>query len=106
METGTTTEIFDNPVHPYTKSLLNAVLSPDPRAMRARVPAAPYDPVALGIDYGSGVGQPRVSRPVILLWPEIVRLAARRDKSLARPRRQRVQISRPVATEPARGYNG
>src|SRR5438876_10770590 len=53
---------------------------------------------------GSGVGQPRVSRPVILLWPEIVRLAARRDKSLAGPRRQRVQISRPVATEPARGY--
>jgi len=54
VETGTTQEIFRNPVHPYTRSLLGAVLSPDPRAMRTRVAAEPYDPKALGIDYATG----------------------------------------------------
>jgi len=54
VETGTTAEIFRNAVHPYTKSLLGAVLSPDPRAMRRRSAAAAYDPAALGIDYRTG----------------------------------------------------
>ncbi|MBT0773517.1 ABC transporter ATP-binding protein [Kineosporia sp. J2-2] len=54
VETGTTQEIFTGAVHPYTRSLLAAVLSPDPRAMRRRVASAPYDPKALGIDYLSG----------------------------------------------------
>ncbi|PPG06694.1 MULTISPECIES: ABC transporter ATP-binding protein [unclassified Rathayibacter] len=54
VETGTTAEIFSGPVHPYTRSLLRAVLSADPRAMRRRAPSEPYDPVALGIDYSAG----------------------------------------------------
>jgi oligopeptide transport system ATP-binding protein len=54
VETGTTAEIFSTPRHPYTKSLLRAVLSADPRAMRNRPPSEPYDPIALGIDYAEG----------------------------------------------------
>lgn len=29
-ETGTTEEIFNNPIHPYTKSLLSAIPTPNP----------------------------------------------------------------------------
>lgn len=53
VETGTTDEIFKNPVHPYTKSLLSAILEPNPRAMREKK-NIPYDPVAMGIDYSAG----------------------------------------------------
>ena len=53
VETGTTDEIFKNPVHPYTKSLLSAILEPNPRAMREKK-NIPYDPVAMGIDYTAG----------------------------------------------------
>lgn len=53
VETGTTDEIFQNPVHPYTKSLLSAILEPNPRAMREKK-SIPYDPAALGIDYCAG----------------------------------------------------
>ncbi|WRK51833.1 ATP-binding cassette domain-containing protein [Coprobacillaceae bacterium CR2/5/TPMF4] len=31
VETGTTDEIFNNPIHPYTKSLLSAIPIPNPR---------------------------------------------------------------------------
>lgn len=30
VETGTTDEIFKNPIHPYTKSLLSAIPKPNP----------------------------------------------------------------------------
>ena len=30
LETGTTEEIFENPIHPYTKSLLSAIPAPNP----------------------------------------------------------------------------
>ncbi len=35
-EIGTTEDIFDRCVHPYTKALLSAVPVPDPEAARAR----------------------------------------------------------------------
>lgn len=54
VETGTKDEIFGNARHPYTQSLLRAVLSPNPRAMRNRPFTEAYDPVALGIDYTKG----------------------------------------------------
>jgi peptide/nickel transport system ATP-binding protein len=37
VEIGTTEEIIENPKHPYTKSLINAVPVPDPEAGRERV---------------------------------------------------------------------
>ena len=42
VETGTTQEIFSNPVHPYTKSLLSAVPYPNPRLEKLRHPLS-YD---------------------------------------------------------------
>ena len=42
VETGTTEEIFSNPIHPYTKSLLSAVPCPNPRVEKFRRPVV-YD---------------------------------------------------------------
>ena len=54
LETGTTEEIFENPIHPYTKSLLSAIPRPDPRVEKTRV-ALTYDYKAEGVDYNLGV---------------------------------------------------
>lgn len=53
LETGTTEEIFSNPVHPYTRSLLSAIPKPDPDAEKKRR-AFSYDYAASGIDYNKG----------------------------------------------------
>lgn len=37
VECGATDRIFENPMHPYTKSLLSAVPVPDPRRKRSRI---------------------------------------------------------------------
>ena len=34
METGSRDEIFNNPLHPYTRALLSAVVVPDPKQAR------------------------------------------------------------------------
>lgn len=53
VETGTTDEIFRNPIHPYTKSLLSAILEPNPRVAVTKEPVY-YNPKELGIDYTAG----------------------------------------------------
>ena len=53
VETGTTEEIFSNPIHPYTKSLLSAIPIPDPNLERNRK-AETYDYKTSGIDYSKG----------------------------------------------------
>lgn len=53
VETGTTKEIFENPVHPYTISLLSAIPHPDPDVERNRK-AISYDYASSGIDYCAG----------------------------------------------------
>ena len=53
LETGTKDEIFDNPVHPYTRSLISAIPCPNPRVEKYRV-AEPYDYKTSGIDYTAG----------------------------------------------------
>ena len=53
LETGTTEEIFENPVHPYTRSLLSAIPSPNPVVEKNRT-AESYDKREAGIDYGAG----------------------------------------------------
>ncbi|MCR5157136.1 MAG: ATP-binding cassette domain-containing protein [Butyrivibrio sp.] len=53
LETGTTDEIFSNPVHPYTKSLLSAIPIPNPELEKNRE-AISYDYKTSGIDYTKG----------------------------------------------------
>ena len=53
LETGTTEEIFENPIHPYTRSLLSAIPSPNPVVEKNRV-AESYDYRTSGLDYNKG----------------------------------------------------
>lgn len=53
LETGTTEEIFENPIHPYTKSLLSAIPTPNPAVEKNRI-ALCYDYKTSGIDYNKG----------------------------------------------------
>ncbi|MCR5230418.1 MAG: ATP-binding cassette domain-containing protein [Solobacterium sp.] len=54
VETGTTDEIFTNPIHPYTISLLSAIPHPNPVLEKKRV-SITYDKAAEGVDYSKGV---------------------------------------------------
>ena len=52
-ELDMTDEIFANPIHPYTKSLLSAIPHPNPRFEKTRV-ALSYDKEKEGVDYTKG----------------------------------------------------
>ena len=54
LETGTTDEIFSRPLHPYTRSLLSAIPSPNPRVEKNRI-AEEYNYAESGIDYDKGI---------------------------------------------------
>jgi oligopeptide transport system ATP-binding protein len=56
LETGTKEEIFSNPIHPYTKSLLSAIPHPNPIVEKTRV-SETYDYETSGIDYTKGIQQ-------------------------------------------------
>ena len=53
VETGTTEEIFQKPIHPYTRSLLSAIPHPNPKVERLRRPEV-YDYSVSGINYAAG----------------------------------------------------
>ncbi|ONI45057.1 peptide ABC transporter ATP-binding protein [Candidatus Epulonipiscioides gigas] len=57
VEMGTTEEIFANPIHPYTKSLLTAIPTPNPKVEREKIAQA-FDYDTSGIDYN--IGQKRL----------------------------------------------
>ena len=52
VEVGTREEIFNNPIHPYTKSLLSAIPNPDPIYEKTREILI-YD--ASSVDYEKGI---------------------------------------------------
>lgn len=56
VETGTKDEIFNNPIHPYTKSLLSAIPHPNPIVEKKRI-AVSYNYKTSGIDYHKGKNQ-------------------------------------------------
>ena len=53
VEAGTTEEIFTNPIHPYTRSLLSAIPHPNPEVEKRRQ-SITYDYKSSGIDYAKG----------------------------------------------------
>lgn len=53
LETGTTEEIFSNPIHPYTKSLISAIPHPNPIVEKGRISES-YDYATSGIHYEDG----------------------------------------------------
>ncbi len=69
VETGTKDEIFDHPIHPYTKSLLSAIPQPNPIEERSRT-AISYDYKTSGIDYSKGVQQHIGGQHYVLSTPE------------------------------------
>ena len=56
VETGTTQEIFEHPIHPYTKSLLSAIPIPNPRVEKTRI-SLTYDYNENNVDYLKGKEQ-------------------------------------------------
>ena len=54
VETGTAEEIFNNPLHPYTKSLLSAIPHPNPTVEKTRT-SLTYDYNKSGLDYEAGI---------------------------------------------------
>jgi oligopeptide transport system ATP-binding protein len=69
VETGTTEEIFGNPVHPYTQSLLSAIPRPDPRVEKSRV-AQSYDYRIQGVDYHIGAQHHLGGQHYVLATPD------------------------------------
>ena len=53
VESGTKEEIFGNPIHPYTQSLLSAIPHPNPVVEKQRT-AITYNYATSGIDYTTG----------------------------------------------------
>ena len=72
VETGTTEEIFSNPIHPYTRSLLSAVPHPNPEIEKRRKSVA-YDKTASGIDYEEGTEHHVGGTHMVLATPEQLR---------------------------------
>lgn len=67
VEVGTREEIFNNPIHPYTKSLLSAIPNPDPIYEKTRE-ILTYD--SSNIDYEKGIRHQISETHSVLATPE------------------------------------
>ncbi len=67
VEVGTRDEIFNNPIHPYTKSLLSAIPNPDPIYEKTRE-ILTYD--SSNVDYEKGIRHQLSETHAVLATPE------------------------------------
>lgn len=72
VETGTTQEIFENPIHPYTKSLLSAIPHPNPKVEKTRK-ILEYDYKKNDIDYTKGIKRQVEGQHYVLATDEELR---------------------------------
>ena len=68
-ELGKTEDIFNDPIHPYTKSLLSAIPHPNPIVEKNRV-AITYDKEKEGVDYTKGVQHKLTDTHIVLATDE------------------------------------
>ena len=64
LETGTTEEIFSNPIHPYTRSLISAIPHPNPKVEKTRQ-SETYDYFTSGLKYADGIRQDVYKRQLL-----------------------------------------
>lgn len=77
VETGTRQDIFENPLHPYTQSLLSAIPHADPRKEKTRITLS-YNYATSGIDYSKGtIRQVTDTHTLLATDEELVRWTAR-----------------------------
>ena len=69
MEMADADELMDNPIHPYTKSLLSAIPHPNPIVEKNRV-AITYDKEKEGVDYTKGVQHKLTDTHIVLATDE------------------------------------
>ena len=69
VEAGTKEEIFEHPIHPYTRSLLSAIPHPNPEVEKRRKSVS-YDYAASGIDYAKGAERLVSGTHTVLATPE------------------------------------
>ena len=78
VETGTTDEIFENPIHPYTRSLLSAIPHPNPIVEKQRKSIS-YDKEKEGVDYSKGtIHQVTKTHSVIATEEEFAKWSAQK----------------------------
>lgn len=77
VETGTRQDIFENPLHPYTQSLLSAIPHADPRKEKTRITLS-YNYATSGIDYSKGtIRQVTDTHTLLATDEELARWTAR-----------------------------
>lgn len=83
VETGTTEEIFSNPIHPYTRSLLSAIPSPNPLVEKNRTTFS-YNAKEEGVDYSKGREYLIEGTHTVLATEKELAQWMKKDKELAR----------------------
>ena len=83
VEAGTTEEIFSNPIHPYTKSLLSAIPSPNPLVEKNRTVFS-YDAHEAGVDYSKGKEFLVEGTHTVLATEEELARWTKKDQEIAR----------------------
>lgn len=83
VEAGTTEEIFSNPIHPYTKSLLSAIPSPNPLVEKNRTVFS-YDAYEAGVDYSKGKEFLVEGTHTVLATEEELARWTKKDQEIAR----------------------